>query len=173
MAFQTTSPLTAALSSAHHSRLNSLSAWALYTTSPPPTALRPTAWWRGVFDSSKALRARTTGANWPSHLPWVILGLRAAPKPPPRRIHASPQLSSSTVFLWYFLASFLVSRSRRQRCSASLQGLHLPTSPPGVPATPRSPKRSLSSSRVLHLFMFATAVPNRHSPAYRGPFAAP
>ena len=27
-----------------------------------------------------ALRARTAGADWPSHLPWVLLGLRAAPK---------------------------------------------------------------------------------------------
>ena len=26
-----------------------------------------------------ALRARTADADWPSHLPWVLLGLRAAP----------------------------------------------------------------------------------------------
>ena len=117
---------------------------------------------RSLRQLKDALRARTTEADWPSHLPWVILGLRAAPKLPPRRICASPQLSSSTVFLWYFLASFLVSRSRRQRCSGSPQGLHLPTSPPGVPAPPRSPKRSLSSR--------SGAKPPL-SPAYSGPFA--
>jgi hypothetical protein len=27
-----------------------------------------------------ALRARLAGADWPLHLPWVLLGLRAAPK---------------------------------------------------------------------------------------------
>ena len=27
-----------------------------------------------------ALRAREAGAEWPEHLPWVLLGLRAAPK---------------------------------------------------------------------------------------------
>ena len=27
-----------------------------------------------------ALRAREAGADWPDHLPWVLLGLRAAPK---------------------------------------------------------------------------------------------
>ena len=27
-----------------------------------------------------ALRAREAGADWPEHLPWVLLGLRAAPK---------------------------------------------------------------------------------------------
>jgi hypothetical protein len=27
-----------------------------------------------------ALRARTAGHDWPSHLPWVLLGLRTAPK---------------------------------------------------------------------------------------------
>ncbi len=27
-----------------------------------------------------ALRARAAGHDWPSHLPWVLLGLRTAPK---------------------------------------------------------------------------------------------
>jgi transposase InsO family protein len=27
-----------------------------------------------------ALRARLAGTSWPDHLPWVLLGLRAAPK---------------------------------------------------------------------------------------------
>jgi transposase InsO family protein len=27
-----------------------------------------------------ALRARLAGSQWPEHLPWVLLGLRAAPK---------------------------------------------------------------------------------------------
>jgi hypothetical protein len=27
-----------------------------------------------------ALRAREAGVDWPAHLPWVLLGLRAAPK---------------------------------------------------------------------------------------------
>ena len=27
-----------------------------------------------------ALRARTAGSDWPSHLPWILLGLWAAPK---------------------------------------------------------------------------------------------
>ena len=26
------------------------------------------------------LKAHTAGADWPSHLPWVLLGLRIAPK---------------------------------------------------------------------------------------------
>ena len=39
-----TSPLTAALSSVQHSGLNSLSTWVLFTTSPLPTTLKPTAW---------------------------------------------------------------------------------------------------------------------------------
>ena len=159
MVFQTTSPLTAALSSAQHSGLNSFSAWALYTISPPPTTLRPTAWWRGVTNSSKMPYG--SAPPGPTGHP-TSHGCSWASGPPPRRICASPQLSSSAVPLWYFLASFLVSRSRRQLCSGSPQGLHLPTSPPGVPAPPRSPKRSLSSRRGAKPPL---------SPAYSGPFA--
>ena len=39
---------TAALSSAQHSGVSCHSAWALFTTSPPPTILRPMEWWRKV-----------------------------------------------------------------------------------------------------------------------------
>ena len=63
-------------------------------------------------------------ANWPSHLPWMLLGLRAAL----RRILASLQPSCSTVPLWSFLASFLVCQSRSLRFSTSPQGLLHPTS---------------------------------------------
>ena len=40
----TTSLQTVALSSAQNSGLSCLSAWALYTNSPQPTILKPTAW---------------------------------------------------------------------------------------------------------------------------------
>ncbi len=47
------------------------------------TAYHPQA--NGIVERSHrqlkdALRARLAGASWPDHLPWVLLGLRAAPK---------------------------------------------------------------------------------------------
>ena len=73
MASPTTLPRTVALSSAQHSGLSFLSAWAPFTTSPPPTILRPMAWWRGVTDSS-----RTPGFQRPQ-------GASGGPSPAPRR----------------------------------------------------------------------------------------
>ena len=105
------------------------------------------------------LRAFTASADWPSHLPLVLLGLRADPK-------EDSSISSAELLyapLWSFLASFLVCRSHSQWFSMSPQGLLHPTSPPGVPAPPRSIRRSLPSSRVLLLPMFTVAVPSRRS----------
>ena len=79
------------------------------------------------------------------------------------RIPASLQPSYSTVPLRSFLSSFLVCQSRCRRFSLSPRVLLHLTSPPGVPAPPGSPQRSLFSSKVLHLFMFVAAVPNCHS----------
>ena len=81
MVFRTTSLLTAARSSAPHSGLNFLNAWG--TLHHLTTAYHPQA--NGMVERSHrqlkdALKARTAGADWPSHLPWGLLGLRAAPK---------------------------------------------------------------------------------------------
>ena len=167
MVYLTTSLLTGALSSVQPSGLSSHSSWVLYTISPPPTTLRPTAWWRGVTASSRM----PCGPAPPVQTGLLTShGCYWASGPPPRRILASLLLSFSTVPLWSSLVSFLVSLSRRRRFFTSPPELHLHTSPPGVPSPPRSLRRSLISSRVLLLFTSAAAVPNRRShPLTAGP----
>ena len=84
------------------------------------TAYHPQA--NGMVEKSHrqlkdALRARTASANRPSHLPWVLLGLWAAPKE--NSSISSDKLLYITVRLWSFLASFLVCQSHRRRFSTS------------------------------------------------------
>ncbi len=55
-------------------------ALASSTCSPRPTIHRATTWWSACTGSSRMLRARGAGPAWHSHLPWVLLGLRATPK---------------------------------------------------------------------------------------------
>ena len=157
MVFRTTSLLTAAHSSVQH--------WAqlsqrLGTLHHLTTAYHPQA--NGMVERSHrqlkdALKACTAGADWPSHLPWVLLGLRAAPK---------EDSSISSAELLYGAPLVL---------SGQLPGVPEPppavfyessrAAPSHVPARgpSRSSKRSLSSSRVLLLCMLAAAVPNRRS----------
>jgi hypothetical protein len=42
------------------------------------TAYHPQA--NGLVERTHRQRAREAGSDWPAHLPWVLLGLRAAPK---------------------------------------------------------------------------------------------
>ncbi len=46
-------------------------------------ALSPTGQWRSravPLPAKDSRRARLAGSDWPAHLPWVMLGLRAAPR---------------------------------------------------------------------------------------------
>ncbi len=57
--------------------------WEPSFTTPPPITHRPTA--NGLVERfhrhlKSALRARLTGPNWMDELPWVLLGIRTAPK---------------------------------------------------------------------------------------------
>ncbi|GFO39908.1 transposon ty3-g Gag-Pol polyprotein [Plakobranchus ocellatus] len=58
-----------------------------------------------------ALKARLTGNNWVEELPWVLLGLRTAP----RKIWYIRQQSSSTVNLLQFRASSPLLKLRHAR----------------------------------------------------------
>ena len=73
---------------------------------------------RQIKDS---LRARLVGADWASHLPWVLLGLTAAPK----EVSVSHGLSWSTGHRWSFRASH-----RRRPGPLRLLRSHLPLTIP-------------------------------------------
>jgi transposase InsO family protein len=85
------SPLDCKIRSRHHNRQRpsvTSATWASFckrigVAHTTTTAYHPQS--NGMVERSHrqlkdALRARLADSDWPSHLPWVLLGLRAAPK---------------------------------------------------------------------------------------------
>jgi hypothetical protein len=54
------------------------SSWVSNTSQPPPSTHRRMVWWSGPPAEGRA-SGRLAGPDWPLHLPWVLMGLRAAP----------------------------------------------------------------------------------------------
>ena len=108
-----------------------------------------------------ALRACSAGGDWLSHLLWVLLGLRAAPK------------EYSEVFLrlrwlmappWSCPASYPVSLSHRWQCLKRTSAWRCHSSHLGVLLLLLlTSTSSCSSSRRQLLSTFAEAAPSRHS----------
>jgi transposase InsO family protein len=113
-----------------------------------------------------SLRARLAGPDWPSHLPWVLLGLRAAPRedsgvsaaelvfgapltlPGPLITTAEPPLSS-----------FVQQLQAGMPCVAPLQ-------PPSSPSSPTSSPLEGAS----HVYVRAPPPAPALAPLYKGPY---
>ena len=136
----------------------------------PTTAYHPQAnglverFYRQLKDS---MRARLAARDWPAHLPWVLLGLRAAPKED-HNISAAELLYGAPLALPGELletseppaASFL---ENLQRCPTSI-----PTRPITGPQPSLDPPKGLSSASFVFVRRGAPGPPL--SPLYEGPY---
>jgi transposase InsO family protein len=115
----------------------------------------------------EALKACLAGAQWPAHLPWVLLGLRAAPRedsgvsPAELTFGAPLSLPAAIIgskerppesFLWE-LTSFIP-------CVAPL--------PPQPTSTTSAPDAALL--QASHVYVRSPPAAPALTPAYRGPF---
>ena len=113
-----------------------------------------------------SLRARLASTDWPSHLPWVLLGLRAAPKED-HNVSAAELLYGVTLALPGELvetaeppAAIFLERLRRPPTTA------LPTRPLAGP--PQSPPTKLDTASFVFVRRGAPGLPL--SPLYEGPY---
>jgi transposase InsO family protein len=85
----------------------------------------------------ESLRARLAGSDWPDHLPWVLLGLRAAPRKTP----VFQRLSWYTASHCPCQASSSPPPSRRLRLLCANCGCPFPALPTSLAARCRHPLR--------------------------------
>jgi hypothetical protein len=113
-----------------------------------------------------ALRARLAGSDWPLHLPWVLLGLRAAPKED-SGISSAELLFGTTLALPGQLVTAaeppVADFVRLLRTVDSLPTRALPEPPP------EAPPAALASADMVYVRRGAAAGPL--APQYTGPFA--
>ena len=139
----------------------------LGTSHNTTTAYRPQA--NGLVERfhrrlKEALRARLAGADWMSHLPWVLLGLRTAPRE-----------DSATSPAQHALGTALLVPGQLLQADGPPEDIHRHVT--GLPPLPtrhnrRSPSRGLSP---LHSAEFVFVRDDRPSkpalaPLYSGPF---
>ena len=136
----------------------------------PTTAYHPQA--NGLVERfhrqlKDSMRAQLAARDWPAHLPWVLLGLRAAPKED-HNISAAELLYGAPLALPGELletaeppaASFL---ENLQRCPTSI-----PTRPITGPQPSPDPPKGLSSASFVFVRRGAPGPPL--SPLYDGPY---
>ena len=136
----------------------------------PTTAYHPQA--NGLVECFRpqlkdSMRARLAARDWPAHLPWVLLGLRAAPKED-HNVSAAELLYGVPLALPGELletaeppaASFL-ENLRRPPTS-------IPTRPPNGPPSTSEPPKNLSSAAFVFVRRGAPGPPL--SPLYDGPY---
>ena len=136
----------------------------------PTTAYHPQA--NGLVERfhrqlKDSMRARLAARDWPAHLPWVLLGLRAAPKED-HNVSAAELLYGVPLALPGELletaeppaASFL-ENLRRPPTS-------IPTQPPNGPLSTSEPPKNLSSAAFVFVRRGAPGPPL--SPLYDGPY---
>jgi transposase InsO family protein len=113
-----------------------------------------------------SLRARLAGGDWPDHLPWVLLGLRAAPREDSGVSAAELVYGSPLSLPGQFLTaaeppplSFVRQLQSTVPCVADKSGC----SPPPTP-----PPASLQSARFV--YVRSLPVSPGLAPAFRGPY---
>jgi transposase InsO family protein len=114
-----------------------------------------------------SLRARLAGSDWPAHLPWVLLGLRVAPR---------EDSGVSAAELVYGCALSLPSQLCL--CSSELPPTafvrQLNSSLPCVASEPYEPAKDLASARRLqeatYMYVKAAPISPALSPAFRSPY---
>jgi hypothetical protein len=114
----------------------------------------------------EALRARLAGAAWPQHLPWVLLGLRAAPREDSGILAAELVYGCPLSLPGQFLsatepppASFISQLRSSLPCVSDRTGCSPPTAPPPLALRTASFVYIWSPPLLLGL-----------APAYRGPY---
>jgi hypothetical protein len=112
-----------------------------------------------------ALRARLAGTCWPDHLPWVLLGLRAAPKEDSGVSSAELLYGTPLTLPGQFVAA---AEPDVQLLAKKLREVPvLATRPPDVPP-PVDPPAALQHAEFVYIRAGGTLPPL--SPQYRGPY---
>ena len=112
-----------------------------------------------------ALRARLAGAHWAQHLPWVLLGLHAAPKEDSGLSSAELLYGEPLVLPGQFLSSQEpdIQQLLRQLCHVQ----PLPTHPlPSMPLV--EPPKALASAKLVYVRRGAAAA--SLTAQYQGPY---
>jgi len=113
-----------------------------------------------------ALRARLAGPQWPSHLPWALLGLRAAPK------EDSAMSSAELLFGAPLTLPGQLLESPEEPLEQVVERLRSTQPPPTRPIT--YAEVSAASQRILsaqYVYVRRCGVIPPLSPLYTGPFA--
>jgi len=115
-----------------------------------------------------ALRARTAGADWPSHLPWVLLGLRSAPKED-SSISSAELLYGAPLVLPGQLPGVPEPPPAVFHESSRAAPSHIPARGPSIPKEPQEVPHQLQGASFVYVRRGGTKPPL--TPAYSGPFA--
>jgi len=117
---------------------------------------------RQIKDS---LRARLAGARWPEHLPWVLLGLRAAPKEESGISSAEVLFGVPLTLPGQFIAAAEpdVPQLLKQLRDVPVIATRAPASPP-----PSEPPAALQHTDLVYVRVDGSSSPL--APQYRGPY---
>ena len=115
-----------------------------------------------------ALQACTASADWPSHLPWVLLGLRAAPKED-SCISSAELLYRAPLVLPGQLPGVPEPPPAVFHESSRAAPSHIPARGPSTPKEPQEVLLRLQGASFVYVCSGSAKPPL--SPAYRGPFA--
>jgi len=117
---------------------------------------------RQIKDS---LRARLAGARWPEHLPWVLLGLRAAPKEESGISSAEVLFGVPLTLPGQFIAAAEpdVPQLLKQLRDVPVIATRAPSSPP-----PSEPPAALQHADLVYVRVDGSSPPL--APQYRGPY---
>jgi len=134
----------------------------------PTTAFHPQS--NGMVERSHrqlkdALKARLAGPAWPDHLPWVLLGLRSAPK------EDSGVSSAELVYLAPLVLPAQLTADLESPLGPLLERLRQQVPPPvrhGGLVPPASPPASLAAAELVYVQRGGSLPPL--SPPYAGPF---
>jgi transposase InsO family protein len=114
----------------------------------------------------EALKARLAGPAWPSHLPWVMLGLHAAPREDSGILPAELTFGAALSLP----AAFITSSERSPETFLRELQSFLPCASPlsATPASSRPPAAATALDAATHVYVRAPPAAPALSPAYRG-----
>ncbi len=115
-----------------------------------------------------SLQARLCGPNWVDHLPWVLLGLRAAPKEDSGVSSAEMLYGSPLSLPGKFLAS---AEPPPEQFLIQLQEMAAGFVPPPTRAPPPGPKVPSALLGAKFVYIRRGAAASSLAPLYEGPFA--
>jgi hypothetical protein len=132
------------------------------------TAFHPQSTWSSASTGGSRLKARLAGPAWPTHLPWVMLGLHAAPWEDsgisPAELTFGAALSLP--------ASFITSSERSPESFLHELQSFLPCASPlsATLASSQPPPPVTAQDAATHVYVRAPPAAPALFPAYRGPY---